>query len=205
MKKGICLRTPLAYFPPAHWYLAAIQHGVWMLEAHENYQKGGFRNRCRIASPNGLQTLSVPLESGKHQAQPIQEVRISYQRDWWREHEQSIRTAYGRSPYFEFYADDIFAVGRTRPTTLWELNHQLFETILNLLQNPFSAQVSSGFLKPGTTGFVWPNGLPQSLPEYPQVFSDRHGFTPSLSILDALFCLGPEIGSLVTRITPLHP
>ena len=193
MKKGSCLRTPTAYFPPAHWVSAAIRTGEWQLEAHENYQKGGFRNRCRIASPNGVQTLSIPLEKGKHQAKPIREVRISNQKNWWREHEQSIRTAYGRAPYFEFYAEELFSIGRQQPAYLWEFNHALLEKVLALLQNPVLLSVTKEFLRPGSPGFVWPEDLKHDLPSYQQVFSDRHGFLPQLSILDALFCLGPAV------------
>ncbi|MFT6000059.1 MAG: hypothetical protein ACI81P_002519, partial [Neolewinella sp.] len=72
------LLTSTAYFPPAHWFVTAGQCGAWYTEAHENYQKGGWRNRCQIAGPNGVQLLSIPLEKGKHQKKPIQEVRISH-------------------------------------------------------------------------------------------------------------------------------
>lgn len=193
MKKGICFRTPTAYFPPAHWFSAAIESGEWLLEGQENYQKGGFRNRCRIAGPNGVQTLTIPLEKGKHQAKPIQEVKISYQRNWWREHEQSIRTAYGRAPYFEFYAEEIFQIGQRKPTYLWELNTELLQTILRLLQAPVTLNNTEEFVRPGSDGFVWPSGAKPSLSIYPQVFTDRHGFLPGLSVLDALFCLGPAM------------
>ncbi len=192
MKKGICFRTPTAYFPPAHWIRFAADADSWTLEAKENYQKGGFRNRCHIIGPNGPQVLSVPLAKGKHQAQPITEVTISYQQDWARTHEQSIRTAYGRAPYFDYYAEDLFSILRFRHSTLWELNHTLLTKTLQLLQAPVEVNTSQDFLRPGTPGTIWPGGIADSLPEYQQVFTDRHGFQPGLSILDALFCLGPE-------------
>lgn len=193
MKKGPPLLTPTAYFPPAHWFRAGVSAGSWLIEAHENYQKGGWRNRCRIVGPNGVQTLTVPLVKGKNQRQPIREVRISYDDDWWRIHEQAIRTAYGRAPYFEFYAEEIFAAAQKQPATLWELNRDLLDTVLRLLQNPVSASVTEGFVFPTTSGYLRPGQLDKSLPEYPQVFTDRHGFTPGLSVLDGLFCLGPEV------------
>ncbi|MEM9528389.1 MAG: WbqC family protein, partial [Bacteroidota bacterium] len=175
---------------------AAAGAGKWWIEANENYQKGGWRNRCKIAGPNGPQTLTVPLEKGKHQRKPIQEVRISYRQDWWREHEQTIRTAYGRSPYFEFYAEDLFSIGRSRPVTLWELNQQLLETLLQLLQFPVSPTLSEEFIPSDQSGFLRPKELPV-LPPYQQVFTDRFGYQPGLSVLDALFCLGPEVAQLV--------
>jgi len=192
MKKISPLLTSTAYFPPAHWFAAAEQLGEWRIEAHENYQKGGWRNRCRIIGPNGLMDLSVPLEKGKHQKKPIREVMISYRNDWWREHEQSIRTAYGRSPYYEFYAEELFAVARQRPATLWELNRELLATISRMLKLKRAAVYTMEFIRPDMPDFVRPQDLPASLLPYPQVFTDRFGFTPELSVLDSLFCLGPQ-------------
>ena len=187
------LLTPTAYFPPAHWLVAAVSAQEWHLAAHENYQKRGWRNRCRIVGPNGTQTLTVPLVKGKNQRQPIRDVRISYEDDWWRAHEQAIRTAYGRAPFFEFYAEDLFATGRRQPATLWELNQSLLATVLRLLQAPITVSLTEDFVSPTAPGYLRPADLTSSLPEYPQVFTDRHGFTPGLSVLDALFCLGPAV------------
>ncbi|MFT4685725.1 MAG: hypothetical protein ACJATN_002448 [Neolewinella sp.] len=196
MKKQLPLLSTTAYFPPAHWFTGAQDAGAWHVEGHENYQKGGRRNRCLIAGPNGIQTLTVPLEKGKHQRKPIRDVRISYRSDWWREHEQSIRTAYGRSPFYEFYAEEIFAIPRTKPETLWELNQKLTVAISRLLQWPVNQNVTDDFIHPEDPQFSRPNDLPSALLPYPQVFTDRHGYLAGLSILDALFCLGP---GLITR------
>lgn len=197
------LLTSTAYFPPAHWFVLADKCGGWFTEAHENYQKGGWRNRCRIAGPNGEQLLSVPLEKGKHQKKPIQEVRISYRQEWWREHEQAIRTAYGRSPYFEYYAADLFAVVRARPETLWALNEGLTEVILRLLNWEIPRGETKSFVGTEATDFRRVADASASLLPYPQVFTDRHGFLPGLSILDALFCLGPQL--LTGQIAPQNP
>jgi len=193
MKKPQPLLTPTAYLPPAHWFIVAQQAGEWQVEAHENYQKGGWRKRCRIAGPNGIQTLTVPLEKGKHQKKPIREVRISYRDNWWREHEQSIRTAYGRSPYYEYYAEELFDVARARPETLWELNQGLLGKVTVLLQWPVSPTLTPDFVAPKAEGVLRLNDFPTQLAPYQQVFTDRHGYLPGLSVLDALFCLGPQL------------
>lgn len=190
MKKTLPLLTSTSYFPPAHWFIGARDAGAWLVEGHENYQKGGWRNRCLIAGPNGPQTLTVPLEKGKHQRKPVTKVRISYRNDWWREHEQSIRTAYGRSPFYEYYAEELFAVPRAQPETLWELNQGLTRTIARLLQWPVLPAVTEDFVHPTNTDYLRPSDLPDALAPYPQVFTDRHGYLGGLSVLDGLFCLG---------------
>ncbi len=187
------LLTSTSYCPPATWLLAARNTGSWEVEAHENFQKGGWRNRCQIAGPNGLQLLTVPLEKGKHQKKPIQEVRISYRNDWGREHEQAIKTAYGRSPFYEFYAEELFAVLHQKPVTLWQLNQELTKTICTLLQWPVRPSLTKDFILPGNHDYLRPAELPAGLLPYQQVFTDRHGFLPGLSVLDGLFCLGPQL------------
>jgi len=186
------LLTSTAYFPPLSWLAGARDSGGWQIEAHENYQKNGCRNRCRIAGPNGVQMLSVPLVKGKHQRMPIRDVRISYENDWWRRHEQAIRTAYGRAPYYEFYAEAVFEVARTRVQYLWELNQSLLEVVLGQLRFPVAPTLTGAFVRPATPGYLRPADLGAPLP-YPQPFADRHGFLGDLSVLDGLFCLGPEL------------
>ncbi len=185
------LLTTTAYFPPLTWFLAAADRSGWYLQGGENYQKGSWRNRCRIGTANGPLLLSIPLEGGKHQQMPIREVRISYTTNWVRTHEQTIQSAYGRAPYYEHYASLIFAPARRRPPTLWQLNRELMEAVAPLVGLPTPPEALETFVPTDATGYDRPENIPAYNPLYPQVFSDRFGFTPDLSVLDALFCLGP--------------
>lgn len=185
------LLTTTAYLPPFSWFLAALDDGHWQWEAHENYQKGGHRNRCRIASANGPLLLSIPLTGGKHQQMPIREVRIDHRQDWQRQHAQTIRSAYGRAPYYEFYADDLFEVAAQRPPFLWDYNLALTQHLLTTLQLPVDLSFTSHF-RGAAAGANQSTRQPDP---YRQVFEERYGFLPNLSILDALFCLGPELST----------
>ncbi|PPK86681.1 WbqC-like protein [Neolewinella xylanilytica] len=169
--------------------------GQWTWEAHENYQKGGWRNRCRIATANGPLLLSVPLEGGKHQQMPIRDVRISYRTDWQRQHEQSIRSAYGRAPYFEYYADAVLAAATAHTELLWDYNWLLSTTVIELLSLDVELDTTERFCAGSAGATPFPKPVPT--PPYPQLFEDRHGFLSQLSILDALFCLGPELPLLL--------
>lgn len=189
------LPLPLYYLPPVSWCAAAWNDEVVVLEACEHYQKGSLRNRCHIAGPNGIQRLSIPLEKGKNQQMPIRDVRIAYNEPWQRQHWRSICTAYGNAPFFEHYAGDLAPFYEKRFSFLFDYNLDL---LILILQNKFgwpgefrlSAQyqplpanpvgLSDGTI-PGRAAIV-----------YPQVFEDRHGFLPDLSVLDLLFCCGKE-------------
>lgn len=196
--------TSTAYFPPVSWYLSAVGTKKWIIEVNENYQKGGFRNRCRIATANGPKWLSIPLTKGKHQATPIDEVEISYERNWAREHRQTIQSAYGRAPFFEFYAPPLLALLSTKCLHLRSLNQSIMEWINDIMGLPIILEQTTEFeqtpadydvtdLRGGKLGHLSPT------PAYPQLFADRHGFMVDLSILDLLFCLGPEAGSYLRR------
>ena len=179
------LITTTAYFPPAHWFTSAARLGEWRLERHETYQRRGFRNRALIGGPNKVLTLSVPLVKGKNQRTPITEVMINEDTDWRREHVQSIRSAYGRAPFYDFYAEGVYECLLRGPANLYDLNLSLLRTITDQLGLPIELSATESFL--GDAGLAEPN----ELAPYPQVFTDRFGYRGGLSILDALFCLGP--------------
>lgn len=182
------------YFPSIAWCSTVWQQKTALIDAAEHYQKGGLRNRCYIAGPNGLQRLSIPLAKGKHQQTPIREVRIAYEEPWQRQHWRSIQAAYGSAPYFEHYADDIRAFLEKRYAFLFDLNLDIQRFMLNKKlgwEGEFVCQTQ--FVPKGQ----WPGGpdfrdnqWAVSIRPYAQVFLERHGFLPNLSVLDLLFCCG---------------
>ncbi len=189
MPPTLPLLTTSAYFPPLIWFVSALAAGTWQWEAHETYQKGGWRSRCRILTANGPLLLSVPLRGGKHQQMPIREVLIDERTDWRRQHAQAIRSAYGRSPYFEYYGEEVLQLIQRQCDTLWNYNLAITRGMIQLLDLPLSLSFTTSF-RGGAAGAKLVGGA-QGLASYPQVFSDRFGFVDELSVLDGLFCLGP--------------
>ena len=176
-------------------------YGRVAIEACEHYQKGSYRNRCYLAGANGPLRLSLPLESGKHQQLPIREVRTLEPKAWARPHWASIRSAYGKAPFFEHFAPGLqaFFDGPTR--ALFENNLRLIRWILAELEIAVTIECTSTYLPPQPAGFAdFRDELRPGKPEgsefvphpYPQVFEDKHGFLPNMSILDLLFCAGPQ-------------
>jgi hypothetical protein len=186
--------------------IAVFQHfsaaKVIYLEAHEHYQKRSYRNRAHIVGANGLQRLSIPLRKGKNQQQPIQDVQLTYHESWPKQHWQSIISAYGNAPFFPYYADELAPVFTQAYDKLWDFNLDLLRLLFRLLQwdtpllftdeyhREYPADVYDlrNQIKPGQTTAL--NSA--HFPAYPQVFTERHGFLPNLSILDLLFCQGPQ-------------
>jgi len=184
-----------AHYFPCIWYWAeAIQSGHIEIEAHENYQKKSYRNKCKILSVNKPLLLSIPLVKGKHSKTKIQDVAIVDDHSWKSQHLQSIRSAYGNAPYFEFYWEDIEQLLESSGNSLYELNVSIIHFFAKMYRIPvrFSEQYEKQTTKYDLRHTIKPNASLNIFPAYDQVFSDKHAFEANLSILDLLFCLGPE-------------
>jgi hypothetical protein len=202
----------LTYLGPIQYYSKFFGYDTVVIEQHEHYQKGSFRNRLHISGPQGLHRLTIPLRSGKHQQMPIREVEIAYDEPWAHQHRQAIQSAYGNSPFFEFYAPELLAVYEQPPKHLYDFNWQLLELITSWITPPATLQQSDRFEKHPQDQMDLRNRIrprPQEDPHfksisYPQVFTDKHGFLPNLSIIDLLFCQGPQTPLILEQcfVTP---
>ena len=200
-KKKIAL-IELHYLPPISYFYLFQNFEEVQIEACENYQKNSFRNRCLIATANGVHTLSVPLRKGKNAQQNIREVQIANETDWQRQTWENLKTAYGSSPYWIFYADRFEAHFKKTYTHLFDFNFDLLQTVLSILKKEIITEVSlSETYIPKTKlesvakkisdfrNTITPkNYFEHEIKKYPQVFSDRIGYVPNLSVLDAIFC-----------------
>lgn len=202
MSSNASLVFSTAFFPPPR-LLPPGPEGLLLLEAQEHYSKGSCRNRCYIAGPQGAQLLSVPLAQGKNQQCPIREVQIDNSEAWQRQHWKSLRAAYGKSPFFIHYADSLQPLFQQRYRFLFDLNEALAQTLyrlLGLVELPYQyTEVYQHQLPDNCLDAREHRGKPPLLLDihYAQVFEDRTGFLPDLSVLDLLFCTGPEAATLL--------
>lgn len=197
------------YFGPVQWYQKLYRYDRVLIEQHETFQKQTYRNRCLIATTQGVQALTVPIV---HPAAPaknlqssvfsLQSLRLSDHGEWRRQHWQAIQSAYGESPFFEYYEDDLRPFFTER---WWELlidfNDAICRKMCELIDIHPNMEYTTHFapLSGGGSDFrdvIRPkHPLPdpdfQSRPYY-QVFAQKHGFLPNLSILDLLLNMGPE-------------
>ncbi len=188
---------PVTYFPPIIFW-SLWQQGEIILEAKEHYQKRSFRNRMHIASPNGWLALSIPLLKGKNSKMPVQDVLIDNTKPWQRDHWRSLQTAYGKSPFFEHYMEALRPLYVQKYEKLFDFNMStilLVRTLLFADNQSFILSDKYEYHNPKEDfrGKIKPNQeFNHSFVEYVQVFQDQTGFVSNLSILDLLFCMGPE-------------
>jgi WbqC-like protein family len=186
----------LGYLPPVRWFIELAKHDTVVLEQHEHYVKGSYRNRCVIAAVNGPHRLTIPLRKGKNQQQPIREVRIAYDEPWQAQHWRAICSAYGNSPFFEHYGD-VFKpyFWDKKYEFLWDLNFDLLMVCVKILRLKTTINLSEKYEAIPVNQFDKRKEIELQEPEnqafrYPQVFEDRLGFLGNMSILDLIFCAG---------------
>lgn len=180
-----------AYAPPNFW-MALLLFGEAHLEAQERFQKQTHRNRTQILGPNGVQTLSIPVDGASKNA-PIKEVRISYAENWQQVHWRSLEAAYGNAPFWEFLAVELAPLYHFRTDTLWEFNQNLILLFKDWLQVDFVITATTTFEKPTGRAGDYRFQLPKTpLPSYPQLFAEAGNFVPDLSFFDLMFNLGPQ-------------
>ncbi|MBP3774119.1 MAG: WbqC family protein [Bacteroidaceae bacterium] len=189
-----------AYLAPVSYYCRLAARSQIFLEQWEHYVKQSYRNRCLIATASGVQALCVPVERHFSPQSPIRDLRISDHGNWRHQHWQALLTAYDRSPYFEYYADDLRPFYERKYDYLLDFNEALREMLCGLLDIHPNVKLTETYEAHPAAEDLRLSIHPKNpaadagfrAEPYYQVFAQRHGFLPNLSVVDLLFNLGPE-------------
>jgi len=193
------------YFGPVQWYQKLHRAELVIIEQWESFQKQTYRNRCLIATTQGVQALTVPVEKPADNGTPyyIKDLRISDHGNWRHLHWNALQSAYGESPFFEYYQDDIRPFFEERWTYLVDFNEAIRQKMCELIDIQPTVTYSKTYVADAQMeGFadfraaIHPKHPAQDddfMPKtYYQVYQTKHGFLKNLSILDLLFNMGPE-------------
>ncbi len=196
--------SELQYFPPVSFFSTLYKETYVYFDIYEIYRKMSFRNRCLIAGAQGIISLSVPLQDGRNQQLPMNEVLISGSENWQTRHFKSIQSAYNRSPFFEYFQDELAMLYQKPFDRLAEWNLFCLNWIKEKLEWPAEIRFTETAIPYREEGMddrrnrVLPKNYSLLNPaKYRQVFEERTGFFPNLSILDLLFNTGNEAVELL--------
>ena len=196
------LSHPL-YLAPVPLYVELYSGTGLLIDGDTPFIKQTFRNRTSIASENGTLSLNIPVvHDGGRTA--MRNVRISEHGNWRRQHWNALVSAYRNSPFFDYYADDFAHFYEERDGFLIDFNIRLHNTVCELLGlereiGIITAQEIEELTSQAAICDLRHIAEPKALAActvntqpYYQVFAQRHGFLPNLSIADLLFNMGPE-------------
>ncbi|MEJ0030960.1 MAG: WbqC family protein [Bacteroidota bacterium] len=199
------LLIDLHLVPSLEYFCVLSGYDNIIFEKHEHYVKQSYRNRCYINTAQGVKSLVVPL-TNKHGKVSYADVAIDYSTRWQNVFWRTIESAYRNSPYFEHYADDLNKIIYSNKSLIFDFNLELLSFCLvalkwsrhlsvtthyeKIVKEPFSDLRSA--ITTRNTYIV--RGFYRPTPYY-QVFGN--GFEENLSVLDLLFCAGPDAGRVL--------
>lgn len=191
---------PLFYLPPVSYFSALNAHNYeFILEKEEHFPKQTYRNRTRIYSPNGALDLFLPVIKGSKYHTKVKDVKISYDFKWQRLHWLSLESCYRNSAYFEYYEDELAVFYNKKFEFLFDYNLEILQWLFKQLKKPADFNFTTEYVKEIAPEndyrlklhFKEPELITPAKP-YFQVFEDRMGFMPNMSIVDLLFNQGPQ-------------
>ena len=192
---GLFLPT---YFPPISQFSEIARFNEITFEIEDNFQKQSYRNRCYIYGANGQQMLNIPIQKNNGvEKQKTKDTMVDNSVKWQDQHFKSLKASYNCSPFFEFFEDDLQRIYNKKYRFLNDLNFDAFLFLTDALQLEIRTKKTTEYQHHNIENDfrflanVKQKTLKKHSP-YIQVFSDKHGFLPNLSILDLLFMEGPN-------------
>ena len=199
------------YFPPVILFKKSIEFSDINFDVYEPWRKMSFRNRCVVVGSNGPINLSIPVLEGREQKKPLKEVMIDNRKPWQAQHWKTITSCYNRSPWFSFFEPELEALFRTPVEGLANWNRTCFEWVTRKLglaihvdNSPYIPGENEGGEVVDWRNKLTPKSIQNEFPEtvrYHQVFEERIGFIPHLSVLDLLFCEGKNARGILSAGT----
>lgn len=206
---------PIQFFGSIDYYAVAAAYGTVLIDDTARFDKR-FKSahRTTIADTRGLLQMTVPTARKSSQGRPLlwSDIPLSEHGHWWDVHFESIASAYGRTPFFEFYADRLRAFFSPSAVTQFKSVADYDRTIGKAVSGLLGLENRIIYIseQPGCSdmplnadftgaGYV---RIPEAVTpvEYYQVRSAKFGFIAGLSILDLLCNMGPESAVVLTQM-----
>ena len=179
-------------FPPVSWWGICYGFNRVYIDITSVYNKSQKLNRYYISSANNVNMLTLPLTEGREQKKPINELRLFNDAAWQHQHWKSLASAYAKAPYWEYYKDSLAILFHTKYDLFADFctdsinwcARQLSLSTAFVRQAPIEACARFTAITPAYRNPAIP------FPTYYQLFEDKIGFQPNISLLDLLMSEG---------------
>jgi hypothetical protein len=193
----------LFYLPSIEFFVAAQDAKEIRIERYDNYQKQSYRNRTAVQLANQVKHLSIPVHGGNKKI-AYAEVKIDDGQNWRNVHLRGIQSAYGKAPFFEFFYPGLEQIFRKAHRYLYDLNLDLLTLCLANLRHParlgetdrYQTYEEATDLR-GLLGAKEPFTHRNIYKPYPYAQIFGLNFAPNLSVIDLLFCEGPNSNEVI--------
>lgn len=195
------------YLPSVPFFSCLEGKTELILEAHEFFEKQTYRNRSHLLSSQQIEVLTIPLK-GANKKIKTREIKIESIQNWNKKHWRSIQTCYGKSPFFEFFADEFKHIYEKKYNFLWDLNLDLLTICLKIIGQNIKVTENDSYEKSVSGNVIDARSLihpkkPDYLSEFykPAAYGQSFGnnFEPNLSILDLLMNEGPNAKNVIQQ------
>lgn len=210
MSSGVAHQTVLlssCYLAPVTYYALLFNAEQVTIEVCDHYQKQSYRNRCHIAGANGILPLSIPVEKTTGNRSIMRDIRIADHGNWQHLHWNAILSAYRSTPFFQYYEDEYRPFYEKRFTFLHDFNEELRHLTGRLIGIETTVSYTSAYIAETPNNMqdfrelIHPKRCaPFQIPHYYQVFADKNGLMPDLSIIDLLFNMGNETRLILKKM-----
>ncbi|HBF87145.1 MAG TPA: hypothetical protein DDX39_00780 [Bacteroidales bacterium] len=199
-----------SFFGNIQYFSKFLQFDNLIIEQHENYSKQSFRNRCEILGANGIQNLNVPIKKNGQLKNLITDVEIDYSENWQKQHMRTLESAYKSSPFYDYYIEDLLIFFEKKHKYLFDYNNLITTEVLNLLGLKKKVMYSDDYRLHYDTIVDYRDSIHpkkrmqktddffENIPYY-QVFDNKFGFKPNLSMLDLIFNEGTRSLSVLQK------
>lgn len=201
---------PLAYAGSTAMYKLMAGASTVYVEVYDNYSRQTFRTRTVIMGANGQESLTIPVVKPAEKTL-VKDILINNEKKWQIEHLRALQTAYNTSPFLEFYLDDLLPFYTKKFKYLADYNMQMMQTICSMLGISPELRFTDHYERVLENDYRHLVEKHAQVPEYLnlepyyQVFGQKFGFQPNLTILDLIFNMGPESILFVKKSLNISP
>ena len=195
------------YFGSVEHYRILAQYPKVIIDTGEHYERQSYRTRTTIVGPNGVQDLVVPIVRRSGEKMAMHTVELSYAETWAQQHLHAIRSAYGNTPWFIHYIDELEDVLLKKYERLVDLDLATMRLGMKWLGLKTGIEVSETYVEDASDALDLRTELhpKKSIPAdiepvvgYTQVFQDRHGFVPRMSMIDLVCNCGASSRAIIS-------